>query len=114
MAAKKSPRLESGCSSASPELGTPCGSVYASKSICVNKGILRDRDGLLACSMLGPTDGPMYGSAKDLRPRALDEIREAGLEKHERGLIGPPGTSVRVRDLARPVLNFCASNYLGL
>jgi glycine C-acetyltransferase len=42
----------------------------------------------------------------------LDEIRRAGLEKHERALMGPQGSVVRVLD--REVLNLCANNYLGL
>jgi glycine C-acetyltransferase len=42
----------------------------------------------------------------------LEEIRHAGLEKHERALMGPQGSVVRV--LNREVLNLCANNYLGL
>jgi glycine C-acetyltransferase len=44
----------------------------------------------------------------------LAEIRQAGLEKRERLILGPQGASVRVRESERPVLNFCANNYLGL
>jgi glycine C-acetyltransferase len=42
----------------------------------------------------------------------LEEIRAAGLEKHERLLMGPQGAVVSVMD--RDVLNLCANNYLGL
>jgi glycine C-acetyltransferase len=56
----------------------------------------------------------MYGSAKEHYARTLDEIRSAGLEKRERLLTGPQGATITVRDAARPVLNFCANNYLGL
>jgi glycine C-acetyltransferase len=56
----------------------------------------------------------MYGSAKAHYQETLDEIRAAGLEKRERLLLGPQGASIRVRESAAPVLNFCANNYLGL
>jgi glycine C-acetyltransferase len=60
----------------------------------------------------------MYGRARDLYAKALEEIRDAGLEKRERLLLGPQGASIRVRDGERgvldSVLNFCANNYLGL
>jgi glycine C-acetyltransferase len=42
----------------------------------------------------------------------LEEIRSAGLEKHERVMRGPQGSVVTVQD--RDVLNLCANNYLGL
>src|SRR3979411_61582 len=42
----------------------------------------------------------------------LEEIRNAGLEKQERVLMGPQGSVVTVLD--RDVLNLCANNYLGL
>jgi glycine C-acetyltransferase len=42
----------------------------------------------------------------------LDEIRAAGLFKEERLIEGPQGPQITVR--GRPVLNFCANNYLGL
>jgi glycine C-acetyltransferase len=38
----------------------------------------------------------------------------SGLEKPERRLTGPQGASVRIRESAEAVLNFCANNYLGL
>jgi glycine C-acetyltransferase len=36
------------------------------------------------------------------------------LHKRERLLLGPQGARIRVRGSERPVLNFCANNYLGL
>ncbi|SRR5579883_488121 len=56
----------------------------------------------------------MYGRAREIFGRALEEIRAAGLEKRERRLVGPQGAEIRVRESDRPVLNFCANNYLGL
>jgi glycine C-acetyltransferase len=56
----------------------------------------------------------MYGRAKEIYATALGEIRSAGLEKRERLILGPQGASIRVRESERPVLNFCANNYLGL
>ncbi len=43
----------------------------------------------------------------------LTDIRAAGTFKHERVIVTPQGTSIRVSD-GRPVLNLCANNYLGL
>jgi glycine C-acetyltransferase len=56
----------------------------------------------------------MDTGAKDIYRKALEEIREAGLHKRERLLLGPQGARIRVRGSERPVLNFCANNYLGL
>jgi glycine C-acetyltransferase len=56
----------------------------------------------------------MYGRAKEHYANTVDEIRAAGLEKRERQLVSPQGASIRVRESAQPVLNFCANNYLGL
>jgi glycine C-acetyltransferase len=56
----------------------------------------------------------MYGPARDVYLASLSEIRTAGLEKRERLILGPQGSQVRVRESDRPVLNFCANNYLGL
>ncbi|WP_447978235.1 glycine C-acetyltransferase [Candidatus Nitrospira bockiana] len=53
-----------------------------------------------------------YESLKEAVTRQLAEIREAGLYKTERLLLGPQGASVRVSQ--GPVLNLCANNYLGL
>ena len=43
----------------------------------------------------------------------LDDIRAAGTFKAERVIVTPQGSTIRVAD-GRPVLNFCANNYLGL
>jgi glycine C-acetyltransferase len=56
----------------------------------------------------------MYGPAGDIFGEAVRHIRGAGLEKGERLILGPQAASIRVRDCAAPVLNFCANNYLGL
>src|SRR5689334_869977 len=54
----------------------------------------------------------MYAAVRDELRSTLDEIREAGLYKHERQLASPQ--SARVRSGGADVLNFCANNYLGL
>jgi glycine C-acetyltransferase len=43
----------------------------------------------------------------------LAEIRAAGTYKNERVITTPQGATIRVSD-DKPVLNFCANNYLGL
>lgn len=43
----------------------------------------------------------------------LEEIRKAGTYKSERVIATPQGATIRVAD-GKPVLNFCANNYLGL
>jgi glycine C-acetyltransferase len=54
----------------------------------------------------------MFDNMRSHLVRELAEIRSAGLEKHERALMGPQGSVVKVLD--RDVLNLCANNYLGL
>jgi glycine C-acetyltransferase len=54
----------------------------------------------------------MYGDAKAIYEKTLQEIRDAGLEKDERVIASPQGTRVSVR--GQELLNFCANNYLGL
>jgi glycine C-acetyltransferase len=49
--------------------------------------------------------GPHYATI-------LQEIRDAGLTKHERVIESPQGAHIKVG--GREVLNFCANNYLGL
>jgi glycine C-acetyltransferase len=44
----------------------------------------------------------------------LRQIREQGLWKEEWPILGPQGPEIRVEGRDRPVLNFCANNYLGL
>ena len=55
----------------------------------------------------------MYGKIKDDLLKELQEIREAGLYKDERIIMGEQGALITVKD-GRQVLNFCANNYLGL
>ena len=54
----------------------------------------------------------MFESMRSHLVNQLEEIRNAGLEKHERVMRGPQGSVVTVQD--RDVLNLCANNYLGL
>jgi glycine C-acetyltransferase len=56
----------------------------------------------------------MYGKAKDIYAEALAEVASAGLEKKERLITTPQGAEIKVAGGERPVLNFCANNYLGL
>jgi glycine C-acetyltransferase len=56
----------------------------------------------------------MYGKAKDIYAANLAEVASAGLEKKERLITSPQGAEILVSGTARPVLNFCANNYLGL
>jgi len=56
----------------------------------------------------------MVRPSNDRFADTLRDIREAGLEKCERTILGPQGASIRLRESDRPVLNFCANNYLGL
>jgi glycine C-acetyltransferase len=44
----------------------------------------------------------------------LEQIRAQGLWKEEWPILGAQGAEIRVDGRARPVLNFCANNYLGL
>jgi glycine C-acetyltransferase len=44
----------------------------------------------------------------------LEQIREQGLFKEEWPIVGAQGAEIRVLGRDRPVLNFCANNYLGL
>jgi glycine C-acetyltransferase len=53
-----------------------------------------------------------YRSLKHTLDRHLADIREKGLYKSERRLLGPQGVEIRVDQ--GTVLNFCANNYLGL
>lgn len=46
--------------------------------------------------------------------RELEQIRAQGLWKEEWPLHGHQGPEIRVEGRERPVLNFCANNYLGL
>ncbi len=55
----------------------------------------------------------MFTLARDDLRTTLAEIREAGLYKDERVILGPQQAEVSVADGAQ-VLNLCANNYLGL
>ncbi len=57
-----------------------------------------------------------YGAVREQLVATLDEIREAGLYKHERQLASAQSAHVLARGSAGDVdvLNFCANNYLGL
>ncbi len=54
----------------------------------------------------------MFEQAKDHYAAILEDIREAGLYKHERIIESPQGSEIDVS--SDKVLNFCANNYLGL
>ena len=55
----------------------------------------------------------MFAQFKAHLETQLAGIRAAGTYKNERVIITPQGTTIRVSD-GKPVLNFCANNYLGL
>ncbi len=55
----------------------------------------------------------MYGSIREHLTTRLEEIRQAGLYKHERTLTSPQQTRVELKG-GESVLNMCANNYLGL
>ena len=54
----------------------------------------------------------MYGKIKDYLAQTLSEIKDAGLYKEERLIESPQRAVIDVA--GKPVLNFCANNYLGL
>ncbi len=54
----------------------------------------------------------MTDTIRPILGEEIRKIRDAGLYKDERVLLGPQGARVRVQE--REVLNFCANNYLGL
>lgn len=55
----------------------------------------------------------MYDHIKPALVQELESIREAGLYKRERVIESPQGAEIKVEG-GKPVLNFCANNYLGL
>jgi glycine C-acetyltransferase len=55
----------------------------------------------------------MYGKLKDDLQKELMDIKEAGLFKDERVIIGPQSADIKVKP-GKEVINFCANNYLGL
>ena len=54
----------------------------------------------------------MYQSMKTHLSEILDQIRRDGLYKTERIIVSPQRNRITVLP-DRPVLNFCANNYLG-
>jgi glycine C-acetyltransferase len=54
----------------------------------------------------------MLGSLKEIIENELKTIREGGLYKGEREILGPQDAEINVAD--GEVINFCANNYLGL
>lgn len=54
----------------------------------------------------------MYETLKSLLQKELDEIKEAGLYKSERIISSAQGADIIAN--GKPVINFCANNYLGL
>ncbi|WP_425548969.1 glycine C-acetyltransferase [Actinomadura meridiana] len=59
-------------------------------------------------------DQLMLDSVRQNLQATLDEIRDAGLHKHERVIATPQSAAVTVGGRPGEVLNFCANNYLGL
>jgi len=55
----------------------------------------------------------MYGKIKEDMQQELQGIKDAGLWKEERIIMGPQGAKIKVKS-GQEVLNFCANNYLGL
>jgi len=55
----------------------------------------------------------MYGKLKQHLQKELQDIKEAGLYKHERIISSPQGAEITLNS-GETVLNFCANNYLGL
>ena len=56
----------------------------------------------------------MYGAIKKHLSSQLEQIESAGLTKKERIITTPQDSHIRVKGVAREVINFCANNYLGL
>lgn len=53
-------------------------------------------------------------AARQLLENELESIRQAGTFKHERVITSKQAVSVQVQGQLKPLLNFCANNYLGL
>jgi glycine C-acetyltransferase len=54
----------------------------------------------------------MYGELKKILAGEIDSIRDAGLYKDERVIMGPQAAEIKIK--SGEVINFCANNYLGL
>jgi glycine C-acetyltransferase len=55
----------------------------------------------------------MFGNIKNHLENEIAQIKENGLYKNERIIMGPQAAEIDVKNSAK-VLNFCANNYLGL
>lgn len=55
----------------------------------------------------------MYKKLQPFLEKELSSIREAGLFKKERIIMGPQGADIKTQE-GKDVINFCANNYLGL
>ncbi len=56
----------------------------------------------------------MFDTLQPVLRKELNSIEEAGLYKRERIITSPQGAEITVQGTEKPVLNFCANNYLGL
>jgi glycine C-acetyltransferase len=56
----------------------------------------------------------MYGEFQSFLQQELQSIRDSGLFKSERIITSEQGPEILVEGREKPVLNFCANNYLGL
>ena len=65
-------------------------------------------------SRVGTRSSSALASARQLLENELESIRQAGTYKHERIITSKQAVSVQVQGQLRPLLNFCANNYLGL
>ncbi len=54
----------------------------------------------------------MYGALKQVLDNEINSIKDGGLFKDERLILGPQAARITVRE--GEVINFCANNYLGL
>ena len=53
-------------------------------------------------------------AAREILENELESIRQAGTFKKERVITSKQAVSVQVQGQLKPLLNFCANNYLGL
>lgn len=56
----------------------------------------------------------MYGKLKNHLAEELKSIEAAGLYKRESIITSPQKANITIQESDKPVLNFCANNYLGL
>eukprot|EP00656_Telonema_subtile_P040827 TRINITY_DN4590_c0_g3_i1.p1 TRINITY_DN4590_c0_g3~~TRINITY_DN4590_c0_g3_i1.p1 ORF type:complete len:422 (-),score=135.12 TRINITY_DN4590_c0_g3_i1:154-1419(-) len=55
-----------------------------------------------------------YAATKTILQAQIDEAHSAGTFKTERVIVTPQNAEIKVSTSDKPVLNFCANNYLGL